>query len=212
MGKIAALATLVCIVLLCAGGGSRRLVHWLRRKGWQRPYDDELERKEKRARSAAKRGRRAVDANGARDMEEMTPKTRKGKSQGRRAAIEAEELSQINIDADYEQPDRLSRRAKPTRKDGRRGRRSAEMEQICSSESDSARYDREPPRRAKKTAVSKHGTKQAPSSSRAASKHGGSKRGPAVDPSVAAACELYEQHMAEAQGSETLYLTHAPSY
>ena len=43
-------------------------------------------------------------------------------------------------------------------------------------------------------------------------KHGGSKRGPAVDPSVAAACELYEQHMAEAQGSETLYLTHAPSY
>lgn len=207
MGKIAALATLVAVVLLCVGGGSRRLLHWLRQNGWQRPYDDELERREKRTRSAGKRGRRAVEESGARDMEEITTKTRKSKSQGRRAAIEAEELSQINIDADFELPDRLPRRAKPTHKGGRRGRRSSEMEQVCSSESDSARYDREPPRpqqRTKKTTISKHGTKQG--------NHKGSKRGPAVDPSVVAACELYERHMAEAQGSETLYLTHVPSH
>ena len=207
MGKIAALATLVAVVLLCVGVGSRRLLHWLRQNGWQRPYDDELERREKRTRSPGKLGRRAVKENWARDMEAITTKTRKGKSQGRRTAIEAEELSQINIDADYELPDRLPRRAKPTRKVGRRGRRTAEMEQVCSSESDSARYDRESPRpqpRAKKTTVSKHGTKQG--------NHKGSKRGPAVDPSIVAACELYRHHMAEAQGSETLYLTHAPSH
>ena len=155
------MAALIAAVLLC----SWRLLSWLRQKGWQRPFDDELELREKRTRSVGKRSWRAVEKKRAEDIEEITTKTRKGKAQGRWAEAKANELSKINIDADFELHAQLPQRAKATRKGGRRGWRNAEIEQVCSSESDSARYDREPlqPQRRAKTTTRK-----------------GSKRGPAL--------------------------------